>query len=160
MVQTEWDCSVKTCIDSFSGEYEWLSNFYPCQVEFDGEVYPTVEHAYQAAKTLNPIERKMIGGAKTPGQAKKLAKKCSRRDHWEVMKIPVMRGLLEQKFNQLFFRKKLTETGGAILIEGNYWGDVFWGVCKGEGTNHLGRLLMDIREELHNRAFGQPHYGH
>lgn len=151
---------MKTCIDHFAGEYDFLSNFYPCVVTFEGVDYPTVEHAYQAAKTLNPIERKLIGAAKTPGQAKRLAKKCSRRDNWDVIKLPVMRNLLEQKFNYYSLRQKLVATGSATLIEGNWWNDTFWGVCKGEGQNYLGRMLMAIRDELHNRDFGQPNYGH
>ena len=42
----------------------------------------------------------------------------------------------------------LVDTGDQPLIEGNTWGDRFWGVCGGTGMNHLGRLLMEVREEL------------
>ena len=45
-------------------------------------------------------------------------------------------------------RVKLLNTGDIELIEGNYWGDTFWGVCNGKGENHLGKILMRVRKEL------------
>jgi hypothetical protein len=59
-----------------------------------------------------------------------------------------MYALLAQKFSHDHLREKLIGTGAAMLIEGNTWGDTYWGVCNGEGYNHLGRLLMDLRDEL------------
>ena len=59
-------------IDSFSGEHKFLSNFYPCNVTLDDIGYPSVEHAYQAAKTLNPEERQIIAETAQPNIAKKL----------------------------------------------------------------------------------------
>lgn len=135
-------------VEDFRGEYRWLSNFHLCEVEFDGEVYKSTEHAYQAAKTFLPAERRAIREAETCGQAKRLGQKVSMRPDWDDVKVDIMRDLLRQKFKYPDLRQKLVETGRQHLVEGNTWGDRFWGVCAGEGENHLGRLLMDVRAEI------------
>lgn len=135
-------------IDSFSGEYRFLSNFYPCQVEVAGIVYPTLEHAFQAMKTENSTEREVVRAAKTPGQAKALGRKVTLVPNWDAIKVGVMRGLLRQKFADKVLRAELLAIEDALLVEGNYWQDFFWGVCRGRGENWLGKLLMEIREEI------------
>lgn len=135
-------------IDSFSGEYRWLSNFYPSDVTLDGVTYATVEHAFQAAKTFDEKMRRVVAAAPTPGQAKKLGRGLPLRADWEGVKQSVMLDLLRQKFARGELKGLLLATGEAELVEGNWWGDRYWGVCSGEGTNHLGRLLMQVREEL------------
>jgi ribA/ribD-fused uncharacterized protein len=129
-----------------------FSNFEPCEVELDGEVYPTVEHAYQAAKSLRPEDRAKIRRARTPGMAKKLGRVFGLRRDWEEIKFDVMRGLLEQKFVQEPWRSRLLEHQGEI-VEWNYWHDKIWGMCvctdcRGKGANHLGRLMTEIRETI------------
>lgn len=133
-------------IDQFVGKYEFLSNFFPTQVHLDDVDYPTVEHAYQAAKTPDDGERQQIRSAKTPAQAKRLGQKVLLRENWDVLKLEVMRALLVEKFSHSDNRAKLEATSPAMLIEGNVWGDEFWGVCKGIGQNNLGLLLMQIRD--------------
>ncbi len=135
-------------IDRFKGEHRFLSNFLGGPVSYDGETYETVEHAYQAAKTTDLVVRKAIQECATPGRAKRLGQKSSLRPDWEDVKEGVMFGLLRIKFQIPEFRDKLLDTGSTPLIEGNTWGDVYWGVCRGEGENRLGKLLMRIREEL------------
>lgn len=135
-------------ITDFRGEYRWLSNFHLVDVTYEDEVYPSTEHAYQAAKTFLPAERRAIREAKTCGDAKRLGRKVSMRPDWDEVKIDIMRDLLRQKFSKQELRAKLLETGAQHLVEGNTWGDRFWGVCDGEGENHLGRLLMDVRSEI------------
>jgi len=132
-------------INSFSGKYGFLSNFYPCVVTFEGKSYPSTEHAFQAAKTYNPIERNLIALAKTPADAKKLGRKAQLRPDWEQVKDDVMRELLWQKFQITEMRYRLLDTGDAELIEGNHWNDTYWGVCDGKGANRLGQLLMEVR---------------
>lgn len=132
-------------IDSFSGQYRWLSNFSPALVTLDDVEYISVEHAYQAAKSHDAHYRWCIARCPTPTDAKRLGKSVPLRFDWSDVKLQIMEDLLRQKFSQPFFRSKLQATGTAKLIEGNYWGDTFWGVCNGVGTNHLGRLLMLIR---------------
>jgi ribA/ribD-fused uncharacterized protein len=134
-------------IDSFKGEYEFLSNFYPATVSYEGEVYPPVEHAFQAAKTLNPQMRLKIRLSNASG-AKKLGRQLDLRADWETIKVDVMRELLKAKFSDPELREKLKATGEEPLVEGNWWGDTFWGVCRGQGDNHLGVLLMEIRDSL------------
>lgn len=136
-------------IDSFSGEYEFLSNFYPSTVcDADGITYPTVEHYFQAMKTVYLPERQKIAAAPTPGKAKRMGRRVFLRSDWNAIKVEVMRQGLKQKFSDANLRKKLLATGDSELIEGNWWHDTFWGMCNGVGENHLGKLLMEIREEL------------
>lgn len=135
-------------IEDFTGDYRWLSNFHMVDVTFDDEAYRSTEHAYQAAKTFLPAERRAIRDAETCGKAKRLGQKVSLRPDWEDVKIDIMRDLLRQKFKYPDLRQKLIETGRHHLVEGNTWNDKFWGVCEGEGENHLGRLLMDVRAEI------------
>lgn len=59
-----------------------------------------------------------------------------------------MRILVEDKFRHYGMRVALVGTGDAMLVEGNTWGDKFWGVCRGEGENQLGKLLMERRAFL------------
>lgn len=138
---------MSTPITAFSGPYRFLSNFYPSPVTVNGNVYPTVEHAFQASKTTNAIERRRIWNAPTPGVAKRLGRQATLRPDWEAVKIEVMRGLLIEKFEDPVLYDQLRSTDGRQLIEGNTWGDRFWGECPvGHGENWLGRLLMEIRD--------------
>jgi len=132
-------------ISSFSGEYRWLSNFWPVP---GWSIAPTVEHRYQAAKTGISSEKEAIWLAPTPGKAKRLGSKVILSAGWESWKLSVMEQLLRAKFEEPGLRAKLLATGDEELVEGNNWGDTFWGVCNGEGENHLGKLLMKIRDEL------------
>ena len=135
-------------IEEFQGEYRFLSNFYPCAVKFDGQFYPTVEHAYQAAKTYDKAAQNVIRQAEKPGQAKRLGRRVTLRPDWERVKESVMIGLLRQKFSEPVLQKRLLATGQRELIEGNDWNDTYWGVCRGRGENKLGKLLMEVRKEL------------
>ena len=136
-------------IDKFHGEHRWLSNFWPAPVYWAGLLHKTVEHAYQAAKSTDDNERAIIWIAATPGVAKKLGKKLKHVDpNWDNRKRAVMENLLVQKFSKDPLRQMLLDTGTEELVEGNTWGDTFWGVCDGVGENHLGKLLMKIRNEI------------
>lgn len=135
-------------IDSFSGEYRFLSNFWPAPVLLDEVLYPTVEHAYQAAKTLDTDERATIARMKTAGSAKRVGQSVTCRLDWSEVRLPTMANLLLQKFQNPTLSLLLRCTSPHHLVEGNTWGDTFWGIYKGVGENHLGRLLMEIRERL------------
>ena len=135
-------------INKFDGEYEFLSNFAQCTVVYDGNIYPTVEHAYQAAKSLDKSIQKSFTTLPTPGKAKKLGKQIQLRPDWEQVKDNVMKALLKQKFSQEPFKSQLIATGNTKLVEGNTWNDTYWGVCGGKGLNMLGTLLMEVRSEL------------
>jgi len=134
-------------ISGFQGDYRWLSNFEPVDVVFEGEIYPSVEHAYVAAKTLDRTTRRSIAALATPGAAKRAGKSIKLRTDWEEVKLKVMSELVRQKFQHVRMRKLLLATEDAQIIETNSWGDVFWGVCQGVGQNHLGRIIMEVRAE-------------
>ncbi len=140
-------------ITSFHDQHEFLSNFSPSPVILDGVTYPTVEHAFQAAKTLDSGYRQAICTADTPARAKRLGRLVPLRADWEKVKFDVMRSLLDQKFAPgTELAQKLIATYPEELIEGNTWGDRFWGAVlvsgQWDGSNWLGRLLMQIREVL------------
>ncbi|MER6498379.1 GTP cyclohydrolase II [Streptomyces sp. NPDC001455] len=134
-------------IDRFTGLWEFLSNYSAATVRLDGVEYPTVEHAYQAAKTLDRSIRTRIAGEPDPDEAKRLGRRHADRPDWEEAKVAVMRSLVEQKFQDPELRERLLATGTAELVEGNDWGDEFWGVCAGHGQNTMGLILMALREQ-------------
>ena len=135
-------------IDSFSDEFHFLSNFHYGNVTYEGITYPSSEHAYQAAKSVIKEERLSVKYSGGPGNAKRRGKEITKRDDWDLVKLTVMEDILRIKFSKKALQEMLLLTEGYELVEGNYWGDVYWGVCKGKGENHLGKLLMKIREEL------------
>jgi ribA/ribD-fused uncharacterized protein len=133
-------------ITSFRGQYFFLSNFYQVSIVYYDDEYPSVEHAYQAAKTLDADYRQIIRRAPTPSKAKRLGQIVPVRENWELIKVTVMRNLVYQKFEDPTLYSWLQSTYPAILEEGNYWGDRFWGVdLEGNGQNWLGKILMEIR---------------
>lgn len=137
-------------ITEFQGQYRWLSNFWRSPILYERIKYPTVEHAYQAAKSTNYEYKKMIATLPTPGDAKRAGREATLRPDWEKIKVDVMRALLWIKFQGPELRAKLLATGDEVLQEGNRWRDVFWGVDikTGRGENTLGKLLMSIREAV------------
>lgn len=133
-------------IDKFYGEYRYLSNFYMADVEFEGVIYASSEHAYQAAKTLIVEEREKVAKAKTAGESRKEGRNVTIRDGWDEMRASVMFKIVYNKFQRHpDLSKKLMETFPLELIEGNNWGDHYFGVCEGYGKNVLGHVLMAVR---------------
>jgi ribA/ribD-fused uncharacterized protein len=146
-------------IKSFTGKYSFLSNFYPSEIEYQGIKYPTVEHYYVAMKIDNDQKingkkynlldaRKYISSIKSPGEVKKLGKKLKIRKDWNDIKLSIMYWGIKEKFKNEELKNKLLDTGDMEIVEYNNWGDQFWGVCNNEGQNKLGKILMNIRDEL------------
>ncbi len=136
-------------ITKFSGEYEFLSNFYPVTILVEGQKFPSAEHAYQACKSSDKDVRFAVSLSRSPKEAKRAGQTIELRDDWEQVKVETMYNVLEAKFKQhADLAEKLKATGEEELIEGNTWRDSFWGIYKGEGENMLGKLLMKIRKEL------------
>lgn len=141
-------------IPKFTGEHAFLSNFHPSPIEIDGITYPTVEHAFQAAKTNDHATKQAIAAKDTPGKAKRAGgKRGIIKDFdpaWETRKVQVMAELCRLKFQDPELRAKLLATGDQELQEGNNWNDTFWGVSlkTGKGQNNLGKILMQIRAEI------------
>lgn len=144
-----------TTINSFKGEYSFLSNFYPAEVTVQGIDFPTAEHAYQAGKTTDWSRMHFVAAASTPGEAKKLGQSLQLREDWATRKDEWMYIVLFQKFRQHHdLLAQLLATGDTELVEGNTWHDQIWGDCTcpkhadTPGDNQLGHLLMRIREEM------------
>ena len=151
-------------IQRFEGRYGFLSNFYPCEIEHQGIVYPSVEHFYVAMKCngiqlFNGVQytpndfREMVAGIPHPGSAKKLGRKMSVRKDWDEKKLEFMEWAVREKFKDEKLAEMLIETGDMPIVEGNVWHDTWWGVCScdkcsGKGQNRLGRILMQVRDEL------------
>lgn len=132
----------------FDGEYAFLSNFYERKVEYEGITYGSSEAAFQAQKTLD-IEERLQFASLTPMQSKRKGRKVALRPDWEDVKVLTMYEIVLAKFTQNpDLAEKLIATGDEELVEGNYWHDTFWGVCDGVGTNFLGKILMDVRENI------------
>lgn len=141
-------------ISEFRGKNRFLSNFYQSLIEYDGFIYQSVEHAYQASKTHDMKLKYDIYMCNTPAEAKLLGRKLKLRSDWSEVKIEIMRILLYKKFENETLRNMLLNTGDEELIEGNNHGDDFWGCVyknnKLVGENNLGKLLMEIRNNIKN----------
>lgn len=142
-------------IYQFQGPYRFLSNFYICPepIIVDHEqggfyIFPTVEHAYQAYKTHDYYERQWVANQPTAKLAKRAGRQITLRGDWSAVCLQVMSYFVTVKFKQQILLQALLQTDPKYLYEGNQWGDRFWGVDLQtlEGDNHLGRILMDIRQ--------------
>jgi ribA/ribD-fused uncharacterized protein len=144
---------MKEPILTFRGPTRWLSNFHLSPVKIDGILYPSVEHAYMAQKCADPNwKNKCQDSTVPPAEIKKLSYGVSLIPGWDEIRLSTMKKCLQSKFSISPLKERLLETGDVLLQEGNTWGDKFWGIDQvtGEGENHLGKLLMEVREELRN----------
>ena len=139
-------------ISSFTGKYFFLSNFYPCSIIYEGITYPSSEHAYVSAKSDDTRDREYIATISNAGKAKQYSRRLILRDGWDSMRVNIMRDIVRIKFRHEDLSNALFNTGNEELVEGNYWGDIFWGQSPiGTGQNNLGKILMEIRsEKLHS----------
>ena len=144
-----------------SVDHSFLSNFYITDVEYNGVVYPSSEHAYMSAKSDEEVE---IDGRKSswkdfcrrpdvkPSKVKGESRFLTLPDNWNEMKVEVMYLCLVSKFRNEPLRSRLLATGNQNIQEGNWHGDTFWGIDlrsnPNVGENNLGRLLMRVRDEL------------
>lgn len=137
-------------ITSFSGSFRFLSNFYPCKVVYEGIEYPSSEHAYVAAKTDNQLQKLAISEIPSTSDVKRFGRQIKLKDNWDDIKISIMKNIVEAKFDQNpDLMKLLQETRNYELIEGNNWGDRFWGQSPlGNGRNELGKILMSVRDDI------------
>ncbi len=140
--------NVINCFQDADGKHLVPSNFYHAPMMIGNEWWGTVEHFYQAMKTTDSGLRDEIRLLPSPGAAKRAGRSLLIRDDWEQIKLTVMRLALSRKFalgNECGLW--LLASAPAMLVEGNTWGDRFWGV-DGTGENWLGHLLMAKRAEL------------
>ena len=146
-------------INTFSGRWRFLSNFYPAKIEYRGIIYPSVENFYVAMKIKEDqvIDHKfisvqdcqeMISKIKDPSTVKKLGKVLKVRKDWDSVKLKIMEWAVNEKFKDPELEKMLIDTGNEELVEGNWWNDTYWGVCNGVGENNLGKILMRVRDKI------------
>lgn len=140
-------------IENFHDRYYFLSNFFPAPMKVDGKSFKTNEHFFQASKARDEEDFERIRNLSTAFQTKKMGHQIPMRKDWESVKNDVMLKGLRVKFAMPELRKELLDTGDATLIEGNDWHDQYWGRCDcsnhgGVGENWLGRLLMQVRDEI------------
>jgi ribA/ribD-fused uncharacterized protein len=131
----------------FDGVYRFLSNFFEHDIIYGKIGYGSSEAAFVAQKTTCIMQRLMISQM-SAAEAKRFGRKLPLRAGWDDMRDEIMLDILRVKFKSPMLRQWLLATGNAHLEEGNWWGDVDWGVCRGKGLNMLGRLLMQVRREI------------
>ncbi len=151
-------------INTFNGRWFFLSNFFPCEITHKGITYPSVEHYYVAMK-VTEIQllngqyytagdfRELVAKIKLPADAKKIGQRVKVRRDWDEKKLEFMNWGLREKFKNENLSDLLISTNDLEIIENNYWHDNFWGSCTcskcgNTGENNLGKILMDIRQEL------------
>lgn len=140
-------------IESFHDAHYYLSNFYENPMKVGGKTFKSNEHFFQASKAGNPEDFEYVRASSTPSISKKRGREIKMRGDWDNVKNAIMTQGLRAKFTDPELRQRLLDTGDATLIEGNRWHDCYWGRCDcsnhgGDGQNWLGRLLMQLREEL------------
>lgn len=131
-------------ITVFRKENSFLSNMYTCRIEYEGIIYPSVENAYQAAKTLIQSDKVKIANM-TPSEAKKYGRHVVLREDWDSVKDEVMTALLDEKFKDKQLLSMLLSTDPELLIEGNWWHDNYWGVCQ----------CSKCKDKIHNNRLGE-----
>lgn len=142
-------------INNFKGKYYFLSNFYSCPVIWDGITYQNNEAAFQSAKVLDKNIRKTFANL-NPSDAKRKGRHVILRPDWEDVKYDIMYEIVLAKFSQNdTLKRKLLETHHQYLEEGNTWGDKVWGTVHGIGENHLGKILMRVRDVLRDQTLGE-----
>ena len=143
-------------ISAFTSQWRPLSNFSLHPATYDGVEYPTAEHAFAAAKTLDVGKRVAILAASGPARAKQMGRRVTLRPDWDShIRMEAMEEIVWSKFVRPGEpRETLIATGDAVLVEGNTWHDNFWGVCHcgrlacAGGENYLGRCLMWVRRNM------------
>jgi ribA/ribD-fused uncharacterized protein len=136
---------------STKNEFGEFSNFAAFPFSLDGQEWPTSEHYFQAQKFALADYREQIRQAPSPMIAARLgrSRKIPIRSDWEEVKLQIMRAAVRQKFAaHAALTKLLLSTGDEELIEAAP-NDSYWGCgADGAGQNWLGRILMELRDEL------------
>ncbi|MFB2977290.1 NADAR family protein [Microseira sp. BLCC-F43] len=136
--------------------YGCFCNFSSHGFEIDRLWWSTAEHYYQAQKFAGSGHAETIRLAKTPEEAAKLGHAYLYRSDWKQIKYDVMRRAVLCKFKtHADIRKILLNTGERIIIQKDI-GDYYWGYGKdGSGKNYLGKILMEVRENLRCESYNE-----
>ena len=136
-------------ITRFRGPFKFLSNLYPTPITYKGNTYCCLEAAYQAQKSLDPAIQERFANIRLPYKARGMGQRIKTiRPDWFDIRISIMEELLYIKFSHPQLKEWLQCTGQSKIVECNTWGDTFWGIYNGVGENHLGTLLMKVRDTL------------
>jgi predicted NAD-dependent protein-ADP-ribosyltransferase YbiA (DUF1768 family) len=153
-------------ITSFKGKYEFLDPAYYSLTQFDGVLYNSAEAAFLASQYDDPYFRSMFQDAALPiWRARDLAKRLQKRRDWiPELALQLMRQITFDKFTRSpNFRSLLLATCHEEIIAENNWHENFWGVCvcnlrpgkygqkvacRRPGSNHLGKILMSVRDQI------------
>jgi N-glycosidase YbiA len=140
---------------SVGGEFGCFSNFSPHPVTLKGKTWPTSEHYFQAQKFAGAADEEEVRQAKSPMIAARMGRSRQRplRKDWESVKDSIMHDTVLAKFTQhAGVREILLATGDATIVE-HTKNDAYWGDGgDGRGKNRLGRILMQVRDELRAEA--------
>ena len=136
-------------ITRFRGPFKFLSNLYATPITYKGNTYCCLEAAYQSQKSLDPTIHERFANIRLPYKARGMGQRIKTiRTDWFNIRIDIMKELLYIKFSHPQLKEWLQCTGQSKIVECNTWGDTFWGVYNGVGENHLGTLLMKVRDTL------------
>lgn len=135
-------------IFGFKEEYRWLSNFAALEtpIKMQGIKFYTTEQLYQACKCKRNDQFVLFDGL-TAAESKKFGQEVEMRHNWDRIRLPVMFRVQMLKYSQPKFKMLLGQTRGLQIYECNTWNDSFFG-CDYNlvGKNHLGKIIMDIRD--------------
>jgi predicted NAD-dependent protein-ADP-ribosyltransferase YbiA (DUF1768 family) len=139
-------------IDNFNEEFSFLNNSYPSEVFFEGKIYPSIFNAYQASRTVNDFFRKLLQKTQTPEKIYEIAVQITDPIDWNTKRLLIMEKLIRDKFiRNSYLKQELLNTLNRDLLNTfsiKTESNVFWGVFKNEGENHLGKILMRVREDI------------
>ena len=142
-------------ITLFRGEHRFLSNFYQTPVCYEGLTYPNAEAAFQAQKCGCREDKVKYTQVKNPVRSKQMGRKETLPANWNAVAPGIMLEVVRAKFAVPEMAQLLRSTGDAELVEGNNHHDNRWGDCTcprcadKPGENRLGKILMQVRAELH-----------
>lgn len=139
-------------IASFTGYFDFMHNNFQTPVYYEGILYPSVTHAYHAARSSDETTRRAILNAETFQILGGIAIRIIDSSDWQERKLKVMEQLVRDKFRrskELQEKLKSTDLRDLIMTyEEDNSKNTFWGMVKGKGQNQLGRILMKIRSDL------------
>lgn len=133
-------------------ESYFLTNFALCPITIDGITYKTSEYYFQAMKFPDyPELQEKIKAMDKASDTKKFAleHRDKMRKDWFSVSMDIMKKAVLAKFEQnKDAQKLLLSTGDKILVENNP-NDSFWAAgADGNGTNHTGLIIMEVRTKL------------
>lgn len=144
-------------VGSFSGDLEFLSNMYKIPIYFneskydnfqpDFKIYPSSENLYQALKCKYIKDRELFQNV-DPHKSKRIGKTIELRCDWDNVRLEAMQLAIDLKFKNIELAEKLIDLPDDKIIEFNNWGDRFFGICNGEGLDHLGKILRSKKQQI------------